>query len=156
MIPADHITIDKGTAWCAFKLDGPDRLAWWKYVDRPCDTCGGQDVRTLNATGWHDHCTDCGGTGRHTFEIEVPGNVFGWGGKRGDEPHTLRVSVVPGVVLPIVDSANSHDVPDDCIDLRSGGITKHRCGPVWEPVDDFPPAAKPGMWVVRLAVHRAR
>jgi hypothetical protein len=163
VIPADHIAIDGDTAWVVI----PERFtthppADWTSKDRPCDTCGGcgavdipEDEEHFNLT---EPCPDCDGTGRHTFEIEVanPNRPDGW----LFPARTLRVSVVPGMVLPITedtDAVPKHDPHIIQFDGRCGGEPYTEFVPcdgrqTDDPIDHFPPAAEPGMWAVQLRI----
>ena len=99
MIPASHWHDNgDGTAWWV-EPDGVDHamVVYWRGLDRPCDTCGG-DLDLAEPEGDCPDCID----GRHTFEIEVPCSNREW--IKGDEKvcptcHgggkiTFRVSVV--------------------------------------------------------------
>ena len=113
MIPADSIIIDGDTALWVPRGD-PDMnpMSGVDHLDRPCDTCGG--------------------SGRHTFEIETPGE-YGGVSDDGPGPHEMmrfRVHV---------------------IDVRPIDFDR------WYETDlyrSLPPAAAPGMWLVRLKVHQ--
>lgn len=123
-IDADHITFDgDGHAWGVIKAappvaqSGSVRSPWFE-LDRPCDTCGGdnatmvwgRDTRTLK---W---CPDCL-AGRHTFTIEEVGPPF----RNFAESYVTerRVSVVPGMILPI---GLAYD-GSDCIVWDGDGFT---------------------------------
>lgn len=147
--------------------DNGDGTAWWvtgdtltryyaELLDRPCDRCYGQDVRTLDVRGWHDHCPDCI-DGRHTFDVEVANRP-----NRGIVARAYRVSIVPGIVLPIYgegELADGDGLPCEGmthIDTQAGRFML--C--VWsdegwaETPVELPPAAKPGMWAAKLKVHQ--
>lgn len=128
MIPFDHWHDNgDGTAWLVksgFDSDFPaSRLS---ELDRPCDTCsqysGPNDV--IN----RKDCID----GRHTFEVEVEHHDAAYMTYQTSEPstRTYRVSIVPGMVLPIL------------------SLDPHR----WPGVA-LPPAARPGMWAVKVRVE---
>lgn len=155
MIPADHIAFnDDGTTWLVFGDDDNERMflpaEWADDLDRPCDTCGGnwQDyLEPLDRDGnVVSPCPDCHGTGRHTFDIEVADERRPW-----PEHHkTYRVSIVPGMVLPIVDRRMQPTTPTGPVILLGFN------GPsIWtestghQPIN-LPPAAAPGMWAVLL------
>ena len=166
MIPADQIAFDGDTAWWVKNkptYDGADG-ATLTSLDRPCDTCDGtganqpdEDYDDINLAWATDDdtaelydCTGgCDGTGRHTFTIEVSFGVM----TRGFRIH--RVSVVPGMVLPIV--ADADDLPDcpPLIEMDDGGVRFFDEGVVEtndaEPIT-LPPAAAPGMWAVKLRI----
>jgi hypothetical protein len=154
MIPATSFQLnDDGTAWCVLanhaKMGG---WPWWMALDRPCDTCGG-DLDLAEPEG---DCTDCI-DGRHTFTVEVePFNA-----ELADAfnlpfvPITHRVSVVPGMVLPIVEEAGSKDIPGRVVtyNVQSGlGGSVVRTW-LWDGLEaresiTLPPDARPGMWAV--------
>ena len=104
----------------------PSDVAGWRHVDRPCDNCDGHGHPEWCAP---KSCPSCDGTGRHTFKIETVNMGTPY---QPAEPHyrTLRVHVID--VLPI--------------DFDR-----------WYETDWYrtlPPAAEPGMWLIRLAVHQ--
>ena len=159
MIPADHITFDGDTAWlvCPNEYTGTDDEAWlflsfWHGSDRPCDTCDGMGWRPdrYNAnSSLRCHCID----GRHTFEIEVeqveppiaPGRY-----SLRQVWRTYRVSIVPGMVLPIWRGHPPTEVRRFIAAWGDGWALVDRdtnTGPI---IAAFPPAAKPGMWAVKL------
>ena len=159
MIPADHITIDGDTAWLVFGDDDNERMflpaEWATDLDRPCDTCDGHPPE------W-DHygkCPDCI-DGRHTFEIDVQTcDVYDCAACIGDGPgshhrqRTHRVSIVPGMVLPIYGEGDNHDgdLPHVC--HSDGYLFPMPNGD--DTVQGFPmPAAKPDMAAVQLKVAR--
>lgn len=163
MIPETHITIKGGMAWWVksiFDSDFPaSRLA---ELDRPCDMC---DPKAWIPRKPDLPCGDCDGTGRHRFEVEV--SCFEQ--HRPDalticeHEHTHRVSVVPGMVLPIVDVWGDPDsLPSSGLVVDIGGKSApwvtdivNRDERTLRPVTQvtLPPAAKPGMWAVQLKVH---
>lgn len=155
-ITKDHISFnDDGTAWLV------DIHRWGGSIyrlDRPCDYCQRNDLSPMSAIGFvcPAMCID----GRHTFTIEVEeplgrGDVFpdpGWF-------TTHRVSIIPGMVLPIVGSAD-HDPGELCAIVEITDDGEHCLWP--EGIDNhfdvewitLPPAAAPGMWAVKLKVLR--
>lgn len=183
MIPADHISIDGDTAWLVVEADSLPiidyRADTEDDIDRPCDTCGGDKF-------WLDWdreepvaCGDCHGTGRHVFDIKVEADSpnrcsrcgrlrlawnsechCGWSleGPPACGFRSLRVHVVPGMVLPIVRDEDWDGEPwpiitravsvDDQWYVRDrypdGTRYAYR---VW-----LPPAAAPGMWAVQLRI----
>ena len=164
-----------------------DGRMWWRWdvnstrfvlvemaaLDRPCDTCDGHGSFHRVQRGWgkakQSTCPDCGGSGRHTFEIET-GCDCEW--NQSDDclvaqygcgvDHTHRVHVVPGMVLPVYDMEDDRcpDTPHVCV--------FHACS-AGEPFDQWwytdadgvtdditvPAATKPGDWLVQLQVHDA-
>ncbi len=172
MIPHDHISIDGDTALLvvkAYSLPLVDlRSAHEMPIDRPCDSCDGgahtpkgEIMRGMIEVGGkvgdnYKPCSDCDGSGRHTFEIVVS---FDDGRKVSnklmDEARirTLTVSVVE--VLRIRDNETDSDPPN-----HSGDVFMCADGSAYVDTEtdhmtdiDLPPAAEPGMWAVRLAVH---
>jgi len=142
VISADRIHFNgDGTAWVVFRSVAVENDPW-SLADRPCDHCGG--------SGRCDHddydivCPDCDGTGRHTFTVTAPDFRGG---------HELRVSVVPRMVLPIVQMGTfDPDRPDRFIAMDGrGNAAYHVKGERPIPVT-LPSAAVPGMWAVKLAV----
>ena len=159
-------------------------------LDRPCDTCGGSGCNKGRPNPSHVDCIPCPachGSGRPCFEIEVRtectcerrtiGGGAGWYDHATDCPvrsikgylasegshfvRTLAVSVVPGMVLPIVDEMdilNGATVPTTHIIYRrkwDDSVQTWLCI-MTEPgasVVTLPSAAAPGMFAVRLNVH---
>jgi len=163
-IPADH-WLDNGDGtvwWVLMPIDRVQLAAKEADIDRPCDTCDSGDLRPagwlyIRGEGWQ-LCPDCDGTGRHTFTVEVerPIPMLNANPDRPDitsnEIRTYRVSVVPGMVLPITTgdapylggphvwmSSTGHR-PQDAVAYLDEGST---------PIT-LPPAAAPGMWAVKL------
>ena len=156
MIPADSFLLDGDTAlWVV-----PDADHLPQHWERSCDHCQPTTSRTYPR--YHpEFCPDCDGTGRHTFDIEAwlcdvydCAKCIGGVHKRQD---TFRVHVID--VLPIVENAawDGRTLPMICRSthdrdyfLRSAPLL----GGYHEVTDvTLPPAAAPGMWLVRLAVH---
>lgn len=147
MIPADRISFDGQHAWLVVgdKKEIADR---WVEVGRICNSCDG--------TGWSDSrhlchmgCID----GRHTWEIEVATKAGGRFTPR-TEYQTLRVSVVPGMVLPISDRLDSSRPESYVARMRSGFFLIDRATDTGTPVT-LPSAARPGMWAVQLRWEEA-
>ena len=154
MIPADHITFDGDMAWTVSHIPGwgGRPSGGWVNADRPCDDCGGDPLNTLDDDVCPADCID----GRHTFEIEVATSESKGFGEFID---TYRVSIVPGMVLPIVDT-----LPESGYQVEGQRAVFN--DPAW-PGESFirnirgdidgiaalPPAAKPGMWAVQLNVQ---
>jgi hypothetical protein len=183
MIPATSFgPIVDGKAWviCPNEIEhdsDPDwlRLAFWHGSDRPCGTCGGKPwwekhwwstphkdwLRTLPDERFDlvaSTCPDCDGTGRHTFDIEVAWQTE----VDAYESERLRVSVVPGMVLPIVDCVGAfaevweNFTPNPAVLWRRGNV--YNVGPkllVGNTLTRIalPPAAAPGMWAVQVQVQ---
>jgi hypothetical protein len=161
VIPADHFLDNgDGTAWV---VGTEEERTPGVYPDgdtaRSCDTCGGN--QRIDLPDYRNaECPDCDGTGRHTFMIEVERTCPGGGDLcGGDDPHTLmpprthRVSVVEGMVLPIVGKWEHRPNVGSFI-TRFDGATR-----LWTDADLYehlrlPPDAKPGMWAVKLQVHQ--
>lgn len=163
MIPTDHIHFnDDGTAWWVWTEDDHHAYANVDHdnigLDRPCDTCGGSGTCGASANGqsigWQ-RCNDCHGTGRHVFQIEVVNMGTPY---QPAKPHyrTLRVHVVPGMVLPIVADVGRPVPSETHIRITGGGIAwlaERIDGGGWRHTEiTLPPDAKPGMWAVKLAV----
>lgn len=158
-IPADHIDIYGDKAWWVVPAD--QLAASTALIDRPCDTCGGHGRRKIGNHLRDEHCPDCHGTGRHTFELEVgqpkcPPDCIAVGHIR-----TLRVSVVPDMVLPIMRSDTAcyadprHGGPvRSCYVSQAGAL---RLVDHAEQTDTYlcpaPPAARRGMRAVQLEIH---
>ena len=133
MIPHDHVTIDGDTAlW----VDGGPDSDWpverLKYLNRPCDTCrnrfDGQSGYVYTSNLESIPCRSCGGTGRHTFTVEVhygSGNTYG--GRTRGEP--LGVEFRAHVI-------DVEEIPTNAA------------------LSVLPSAAEAGMWLVRLKVHQ--
>jgi hypothetical protein len=159
MIPASSIHFnDDDTAWWVVKPvhrmgvtntagDDNDDPSWFMSLDRPCDC-------TLGRSG---AMTDCGGTGRHTFDLEVSFGAMTRGFR------IVRASVEPGVVLPVADQCPDMDPPDHiCRPYRDEQWVWHRdlgsvTGSLDDPTEilvDLPPDARPGLWAVLLEVHQ--
>lgn len=151
MIPADHITFnDDGTAWLVFNVIAP-LYDPWSPLDRPCDTCGGEGILIHSVENNWMKCPAQCINGRHTFDIEVAlpthddPNCRCWACH--DRSRTYRVSIVPGMVLPIKNTYEGrgaiymmrNDTPFIATQAAVDDVT-------------LPPAAAPGMWAVQLKV----
>lgn len=161
-IRADCIAFEGNTAWIVL-ADGV-AAARWREFDRPCNTCDGR----TRYEGDGFVCPDCI-DGRRAFEIEVEvwfdalDNAWVGGQRRVDFDHvgaessrrtavTYRVSIVAGMVLPIVEDAD--DEPDmiALVTLSPNGAAEY-----WDANEveqgipiTLPLAARPGMWAVKL------
>jgi hypothetical protein len=180
MIPATHIAIDADTAWWVVPPPGTQgapgnvNATIAGMLDRPCDRCDGDMVDGSHEaalyyaySGKITTCDDCDNTGRHTFTVDVAGcahsmvDPCGDCGEVGIIPH--RVSVVPGMVLPIVnyDDWQLHDEHPSCVVINYIFAAKRhdilmgatRCGGATGEDITMPPAAAPGMWAVQLNIH---
>lgn len=157
VIPADHWRDNgDGTAWVVVECSHPNSApAAWDQDDKPCGTCrGSHRVKGPAQTAVDMDCPDCDGTGRHTFEVEVESwsGTHTYDGSRSIR--TLRVHVVPGMVLPIVDSDDWVEGVD-CIEANPyGEFWLHLASlpPLAARGITLPPAAKPGMWAVQLRI----
>lgn len=162
MIPSDSIAIDGDTAWwLATPGQGvADDLQQLRLLERSCDTCDGEPIHMDTGA----ECHDCSGTGRHTFTIEVDCQECDgsgehdigqgcWACQSCDGP--LSVHVVD--VLPLV--AVDHWIEgESCVDTLG-----NLWFPCWTREDEpahylaghapIPSAAKPGDWIVQLAIH---
>ena len=170
MIPATHVHDDgDGTAWVVFGDDDNERdffpAEWVTDLDRPCDLCDGtganqpdEDYDDINIawavdddTGPLYDCTACI-DGRHTFDIEVPRHVA----PMRDGIHigttvTYRVSIIPGMILPIGDRDDESTTALIFINEVGNAYLYDPHQPINVPVT-LPPAARPGMWAVKLRV----
>jgi len=147
-----------------------------KPLDRPCDTCDGtgcdidfcrecgdeyedpcdRHAEHVNQTDDDGCCPACHGSGRHCFDIEVVTKAGGRFTPR-TEYETLTVSVVPGMVLPIISwtAAHADNHPHPCmiyVEAGRGLIPMHPT-PELETVVPLPSAAAVGGTAVRLDVH---
>lgn len=152
MIPADHIAFDGNRAWLVVSSPVDASVA----LDRPCDTCIG---------GHNDWCINNCINGRHTFEIKVAcatchgvgttPNPASASGRQVCHPHTrpttYRVSIVAGMVLPIVDEDEADTAPTSHVAMWADGTNTYHDGELWYYIT-LPSAAKPGMWAVKLNV----
>jgi hypothetical protein len=168
MIPSSSIALSE---------DG--RQAWWvvrecdcdhrvsvgchktlRRADQSCDACGGDSDRWFRLGG--SPCPDCDGTGRHTFTIEVEHHDAAYMTYQTGEPgtRTFRVSVVPGMVVPIVDNdapewyeRSDHHIgmgQDENAEYNGRIDTGTEPGYVRDVI--LPPDARPGMWAVQLQI----
>ena len=155
MIPSDSIAIDGDTAWwLATPGQGvADDLQQLRLLERSCDTCGG--------SGMDDDvidCAHCSGTGGHSFDIDyedrrsLPGKALATTISR---ERTLSVHVVDALPIAAVD----HWIEgESCVDTLG-----NLWFPCWTREDEpahylaghapIPSAAKPGDWIVQLAIH---
>jgi len=151
MIPASHFLDNgDGTLWLVFD---PMRLGPWPDFDRPCDRCA-QDFTNMVTRETHD-CIN----GRHTFTVEV--GTYTPNGIPDDPSIAIycerrRVSVVPGMVLPIVENAewDGTTSPIICRSTFDRDYFLRLPLPSHNEHITLPPAAKPGMWAVQLQVHQ--
>jgi hypothetical protein len=167
-----------GEAWWVRDDALPDSPSGWPItaLDRECDTChGAGKVPGMNHSPGDllFACPDCSGTGRHTFTVEVENEewhcetcndsgISHTGDTASDcgycpTDHTYRVSVVPGMVLPIVTmtQACSDDQPLPFIIAPAIGYNAVIAGypdAEHETVVTLPSAAAPGLWAVKLRV----
>ena len=161
-IPASHIKFsdDRKTAWVVFDDDDNERLArssraFVSDLDRPCDRCHGKlEYRTSD--NWRSDVLPCDCRfGQHCFDIEVVTKAGGRFTPR-TEYETLTVSVVPGMVAPIVDDLGPIVDRSVHVRLTGGGIawlaTPRLDGWRMLPID-LPDVAATGMYAVRLNVH---
>jgi hypothetical protein len=156
MIPADQwLDNGDGTAWVATRAtaEGAPYPIPFDLFDRPCDLC---DPHAWIGGKPDLPCGDCDGTGRHTFPIEVehdgPTGAH-IASSDGSFRRVYRVSVKPGMVLPIVEHEQWR------LDPMFPVVTKvmlrymlRRANGTCDWIT-LPSAAKPGMWCVKLQVH---
>jgi hypothetical protein len=175
VIAADRFLLDGDTAWWVFP--SPVDLAFAHLHDGPCETCDGEG-RYLPCVAYDSPCDEeCASQvcdcidGRHTFEIIVnracPADTDGDGdcalcAHRPGFHSSIdyRVSIVPGMVLPIREWASHVDPPLGrwlALNVTDGerysmqecyltGMTSHPSNIT------LPSAAAPGMWAVKLRV----
>ena len=144
MIPADHWHDNgDGTAWLVVAEFHEGTYLWG--CDRPCDTCDGDGEFFNDLNGSMQDCPYCYCTGRHTFRLLIHDT---------NRPSVL-VSVVPDMVLPIVDLDNDWhpDPPFIGVDIFWVCEIKREPWPKRGERITLPPAAAPGMWAVKLEVH---
>jgi hypothetical protein len=159
IVPADRIVIDGDTGWwvpAPSDIPGGEGLvlpiwagpAYALDLDRPCEPCEA-DYRNMVTRETHD-CID----GRYTFDIEVASRLSSGPDARGAARLAYRVSIVPGMVLPI------HDwMGHDTTYAQSWIAFTNPNEPgswlwddeTWTPIT-LPSAAAPGMWAVQLRV----
>ena len=157
MIPVDHITFDGDTAWWVLPevWTGPDDMLVPWALDRSCDTCSGQTRYENDGYVCSARCID----GRHTFEIEVATSESKGFGEFID---TYRVSIVPGMVLPIVDNdalewygRHDHHIGMGADEHAEYSGRSERGGePQFVRNITLPTAAGPDMWAVKLRVAK--
>jgi hypothetical protein len=188
MIAADRFLLDGDTAWWVLTDDEwlrtPLSMQDAEHdLDRPCETCGGTGTNpepeynqsddcqfaSMSDDEWREMfpCPDCI-DGRHTFDIEVgsheamplhPDWLNPEAARCGGCARTYRVSIVPGMVLPIVEMAHCEDDAHICHNvpwshtgwLHHAALTTDRHIETEWPVT-LPSAAAPGMWAVKLRV----
>ena len=170
MIRADHIAIDGDTAWWIPEFNPMD---WWipQHENRPCDRCHGTG-RMLEDDDSHPACPDCHGTGRHTFTLDVECDECNESGKLGSDAcwkcyaigsKDITVHVVE--VLPIYGRLDSplpagvskwvwHSPNDLDADRRGTFLCEIIDNETQMTAVNLPAAAAPGMWAVRLAIHK--
>ena len=173
-IPQTDIAIDGDTAWL---VDTPGMSVGWEQRNRPCDTCEGSGhvrKRLHDAPGIHRPvtCRNCGGTGRHTFTLDVECDECNESGKLGSDAcwkcyaigsKDITVHVVE--VLPIYGRLDSplpagvskwvwHSPNDLDADRRGTFLCEIIDNETQMTAVNLPAAAAPGMWAVRLAIHK--
>ena len=143
MIDADHWhDCGDGTAWWVVEPihrmgvtntvgDGWHDPSWFKSLDRPCDGCDGEGFASNEMVMGVD-CPDCDGSGRHVFDLEVA-----WQTEVDAYEQAYRVSVVPGMVLPIVSEVDPVFIAREEFPLITIDVT-------------LPPAATTGLWAVKV------
>jgi len=155
---SEHTGVAVHPQYGQIKVEGERR---WPLHDLP----GG----TFYGGSSHHRCPACGGTGRHTFTIDVDLSHAEMGCTKSEvlegggiwPTRTYRVSVAPGMVLPILDECPDYDPPDHiCQAWGDGRWIWHKSddvagldGITEEPVT-LPSAATPGMYAVKLVVHQ--
>jgi hypothetical protein len=147
-----------GTAWMVVTL--PVSAAM-QHFDRPCD-CNCHDSAGPDVVEECD-CID----GRHTFTVEVEHAANGCqiGSCRDQDSdlrygvHRLRVSIIPGMVIPIIDPGPCSPEVIPCIELWTKGTS---AGDAWLWLDDqqrhalsvnLPDGKRVGMYAVKVKVQ---
>lgn len=150
MIPFDrwHDNGD-GTAWMVVTL--PVSAAM-QHFDRPCD-CNCHDSAGPDVVEECD-CID----GRHTFPIEV--SLCDTACPFSAHPASqLRASIIPGMVIPIIDPGPCSPEVIPCIELWTKGTS---AGDAWLWLDDqqrhalsvnLPDGKQVGMYAVKVKVQ---
>jgi hypothetical protein len=180
--PSTAITIDGPTAWLVVECPPDSAPARWEQADKQCDTCNGVGWLTwtyLTKPGTKTFdCTDCHGTGRFTFTLDVecddsihlpfvpdladddPWYVPGDRECRQcDESGTYQLSVHVGEVLPI-HGATEHWPDATHLSLDEGNRTVWLwtwTGQGFDFTRDYctlSADAASGMYAVRLAIHK--
>ena len=164
MIPAEDILIDGDTAW--WIADGPlrdSRYSSRRFIDdfdHPCMTCGGETNLTAADGETFVDCPDCI-DGRRALEIEVECSFCrggAWDSHCYKGTRTLTVSVVPGMVLPIMEiipSQESWVEPWQAIVGVPGLFSLYSWPGYGSAHGDWvrlPSSARPGRWAVQLKV----
>ena len=169
MIDAEHWhDCEDGTAW--WVTDSNVAFIDYTGADRPCGGCDGRKWCLGNDTpGLYDAiaCPDCNGTGRHTFDVEVgcsvrcsPADHLFQGGAtcsvcNGSSMLTYRVSVEPGMVLPIV-NYGEHNIVGRYIvtnvESDSFYMMQNETFPVTSELITLPSAASPGQYAVKVRI----
>jgi hypothetical protein len=157
MISADHWHDNSdGTAWTVigshtWDLRSPKSGVHpdWNPIalDRPCDTCDGVGGAFRPNGSCIGTCTECSGTGRHTFTIAVEGDGL---------VVTHSVSVVPGMIKRIRDNETDRDDPpyhSGDIFVCADGSAYHDTAADYMTDITLPPAGKTGMWAVKVNIH---
>ena len=159
MIPADHWHDNgDGTAWVVVTDNEARDDQGPLSADRPCDTCGGN---------WQDHmepldmngnivspCPDCI-DGRHTFDVAVECRCS-W--NQHETGHPYRVSIVPGMVLPITAALSKAPPRHSGIEMvhENAVLRLHTDHVSWDSWQyhsaNLPSAAAPGMWAVKVKI----
>jgi len=165
-IPHDRILLtDDGYGWIAFtNTEGPawEHLAFWHASDRPCDTCHGCGLTAPDFLKPQRPCPDCI-DGRHTWVAEI-GRGFASTAVRNlvdgvavkEATRTVRLSVVPGMLLQIVgmpESGYPYPKPDRFCYVSKAGALR-----VVDSIDQTDThigklSAKPGDWAVKVRLE---
>ena len=144
MIDVDHWhNCEDGTAWLVTSqtVNGKPYLPLFpnghgytfESLDRPCDGCDGEGFASNEMVMGVD-CPDCDGSGRHVFDLEVA-----WQTEVDAYEQAYRVSVVPGMVLPIVSEVDPVFIAREEFPLITIDVT-------------LPPAATTGLWAVKVRI----
>lgn len=145
MIDADDIN----TEWWIVSEGLAASWSMTESPDRACDTCHGEREKRHRQSGvWCPDCVD----GRHTFEIEAECSYENGTAPKGGHmcvgTVSLRVSVVPGMVLPIVEEG------PDGITGRTDRIEADLLGQFWLGRSRIPlsSGARPGRYAIGIII----
>jgi hypothetical protein len=162
IIPSTAITIDGNNAWLVIDGPRPGEYDDRHEVNRPCDTCNGTGAHILDEleddrSFWKtEDCHACDGTGRHTFTLHVEGERLSIANGRLRRYDGFAIPVHVVEVLPIHDRPNGPQNTDGPMVYLFGS-----CWWVWRSVGNYEVVtlsedAAPGMFAVRLAIHKAQ
>jgi hypothetical protein len=166
-ISSTDITINGDTAWLVEIPNGLPPLTEMygsdeRPMDRPCDTCNGDGRISEHLLISWSACSDCGGTGRHTFTIDVPclcmtlpgcngpykGGPCGGTGTRALTVHVVAVLPIESIMGACLNHKGQHVLVGHGLSVLCGGPGTDGVSAV-----TLPTSAAPGKYAVQLAVH---